>query len=94
LAFQITSIAKRENGTYRIGAQDTEDQTGINEASQPIYQQYYAIHNPKDSAEITKEKFKYEISLQKKRKADDATVEAAIKMTVESIDVAEIVAAK
>ena len=90
MAFQIINIVERENGTYLIVAQDTLDQIGITETSQPVYRQYFAIHDPGDSSEVIKNKFEYKISLEKKRKIDTEIVEIIIKTIVESIDVSKI----
>ena len=90
MAFLIVNIIKRENETYRIIAHDTLDQIGVTETNQPIYRQYFAIHDPKDSSEIVKNKFEHEISLEKKRKTDNEIIETAIKLTIESIDVSKI----
>ena len=90
MAIQITNISKRKNGTYRVSVQDTEDQTGTDEKGNPVYRTYSVVHNPNNSADFLKEEIIKKIAEKKKLAEEEATIESAIKTSVESIDTAKI----
>ena len=94
MAIEITSISKPVGGVCVVVVQDTGNQIGTDESSQPIYKTYSVRHNINLDASALKAKIEKLISADQKAASDAETVTTAIRTTVESIDTSKLSATK
>ena len=94
MAIQLITTTKQASGIYSVTVQDTSQQIGTNDNSEPIYKMYTVKHNSAVSVDDLKKRIESVISADQKKDADIETVKTAIKSTVESIDTSNLAAIK
>lgn len=92
MAIKLIQTTKIRDDCYSVTVQDTGDQIGIDEDSNPIYRTYTLKHNPVNGDASLKTRFEGLISAKKKLDSDESTVTTAIKTAVEAIDTEKITA--
>lgn len=94
MAIQLISTTKPIGGVCTVTVQDTGNQIGTDENSNPIYKTYSVRHNVNLSAADLKARIEKLILADKEADESIATIETAIKTTVEGIDTSKLSAAK
>ena len=94
MAIQLITTTKQASGIYSVTVQDTSQQIGTNDNSEPIYKMYTVKHNPAVSVDDLKKRIESVISADQEKVSDAETVETAIKTVVESIDTTKLSATK
>ena len=94
MAIQLITTTKQASGIYSVTVQDTSQQIGTNDNSEPIYKTYTVKHNSAVSVDDLKKRIESVISADQEKVSDAETVETAIKTVVESIDTTKLSATK
>jgi len=94
MAIQLITTTKQASGIYSVTVQDTSQQIGTNDNSEPIYKMYTVKHNSAVSVDDLKKRIESVISADQEKVSDAETVETAIKTVVESIDTTKLSATK
>jgi hypothetical protein len=90
MAIQVLSIKERPNGAYTLTVQDTDDQTGTDEKSNPIYRTYSTGYSTSEGVSVAKQRILAQIGEQKTKAVKEAEALATVKTEIESIDTSKI----
>ena len=94
MAIQLISTTKPMGGVCTVTVQDTGNQVGTDENSQPIYKTYSVRHNVNLSASDLKARIEKQILADQEADESIISIKTAIKTAVESIDTSKLSATK
>lgn len=94
MAIQLISTTKPIGGVCTVTVQDTGNQVGTDENSNPIYKTYSVRHNTNLPASDLKARIETMILADKEADESISSIKTAIKTAVESIDTSKLSATK